>query len=113
MTRAQTSGWMRDRSGVRLWSRRTTIELRARPGDDERLASSLRAMLGAPVLLVPRGSKFARTLAGLVAAAGVITIVVTFRVKSVLPMYIGTYAFFIGLAAFWLLSSQRAIRSDA
>jgi hypothetical protein len=56
LTRAQTSGWCGDPDGARLWGRRFSVTLRARPGDEERLAATLRHAFGAPVQLVVRGS---------------------------------------------------------
>jgi hypothetical protein len=96
---------------ARLYGSDTSHTLKACPGSEAILESSLRGLLGAPQMLQRRGSHRARLIALGVAVLGLASCGAAFMLDSISLIVAGVPALGIGLATFGALS-QRVVQDD-
>jgi hypothetical protein len=96
---------------ARLYGSDTSYTLKACPGSEAILESSLRGLLGAPQSLQRRGTFRARMIALGVAVLGLASCGAAFMLDSIPLVVAGVPAFGIGIATFGALS-QRVVQGD-
>ena len=106
--RDEVSSWTLTGRSARLYCGNVSYRLKATRGQEAALAANLHQALGSPVELHRRGSKRARTIAGITAAVGVVSLVVGLVYGIMILFALGFLGSILGLSTVAALSQRVA-----